>query len=369
MSAGSTTYTYDNNGNMVTKTSGSSSWTYKYDYENRIKQAALNGLTVFQALYDGDGRRIDTVAGDTTVYDYLAGSWDPSYVKDLTTGVTSDIAFAGNFRVGKVQGGINYYYHLDRLGSVRLVTQSASVQAFAAKYLPYGNTYATSGSESFQFTGKQSDVSTGLSYFGYRYLDSQSGRFTSLDLHRPNYLNPQSINRYAYALNNPNANIDRDGWVAQQTDVTPDERAAIRAAVEAAIAARQGGSTGGGGPTGPSPGDPYRGPSQKFVMLKLLRMESYLMTQSGTGGSSTTGTTTSTETTITETTVTLSTYVRTASLPTTTITQQTTATTTWIGGSNTSTGNLQGPYGEIPGEDLVELAAHFLDSFFEWFLG
>jgi hypothetical protein len=29
------------------------------------------------------------------VYGYLAGSWDPVYVKDLTTGVTSDLDFAG----------------------------------------------------------------------------------------------------------------------------------------------------------------------------------------------------------------------------------------------------------------------------------
>lgn len=66
----------------ITKTSWPKSWTYKYDYQNRLKQVKLNSQTVFQAMYDGDGRRIETIAGGTSVYDYLAGSWDPSHVKD-----------------------------------------------------------------------------------------------------------------------------------------------------------------------------------------------------------------------------------------------------------------------------------------------
>ncbi len=262
LSAGSTTYTYDNNGNTVTKTSVSNSWTYTYDYENHLKQAKVNAQSVLQAMYDGDGRRIETVAGDTTIYHYLAGSWDPSYVKDLTSGVVTDLVFAGGFRVGKIQGAMSYYYHLDRLGSVRLVTQSANLQTFTAKYLPYGAAYATSGAESFQYTGKQLDVSIGLHYYGYRYYDSQSGRFTSLDIHQPNYLNPQSLNRYLYALDNPNRYVDPDGWFAQQTDVTAEDRAAAQAAARAG--ATQGGSGGGGGPSGPSPKDPYRGPLEKF---------------------------------------------------------------------------------------------------------
>lgn len=81
------------------------------------------------------------------------------------------------------------------LGSVRLVTKIVKVQTFSAKYLPYGLGYGTSGSESFQC----------------KYLDSQSGRFISADIQPPNYVNPQSLNRYPYALNNPNRNVDPDG--------------------------------------------------------------------------------------------------------------------------------------------------------------
>ncbi|MGA8856565.1 MAG: RHS repeat-associated core domain-containing protein [Candidatus Bathyarchaeia archaeon] len=138
----------------------------------------------------------------------------------MSTGVTTHIVFAGGFRVGKAQGDVNYYYHLDRLGSVRLVTQTPNLQTFTAKYLPYGNQYATSGAENFQYTGKQMDVSTGLYYYGYRYLDSQSGRFMTVDPAQPNYLNPQSLNQYIYALDNPNRYNDPTGAISKQDTMT-----------------------------------------------------------------------------------------------------------------------------------------------------
>ena len=56
-----------------------------------------------------------------------------------------------------------------------------------------------------QFTGKDREVETGLDYFGVRYYSGAQGRFSSpdplLDSCRP--WEPQSWNRFAYALNNP----------------------------------------------------------------------------------------------------------------------------------------------------------------------
>jgi len=211
LSASSTSYTYDPNGNMITKTAGSNEWTYSYDYENRLKQVNLNGIAVLQATYDGDGRRIQTVAGDTTVYHYLAGSWNPAFVKDLTANAATDIVFAAGLRIGKVQGAATSYYHLDRLGSVRLVTQQSGALSFQTIYQPYGALSATTGTEMFQFTGKQLDSASGLYYYGLRYYDSQSGRFISADPQSPNYMNPQSLNRYTYALDNPMVYTDPTG--------------------------------------------------------------------------------------------------------------------------------------------------------------
>src|SRR5512136_2198390 len=52
-------------------------------------------------------------------------------------------------------------------------------------------------------SGKERDVETGLDYFGARYYSGAQGRFTSPDPGAWIFLEPQSINRYSYALNNP----------------------------------------------------------------------------------------------------------------------------------------------------------------------
>jgi RHS repeat-associated protein len=57
-----------------------------------------------------------------------------------------------------------------------------------------------------KFTGKERDDETGLDYFSARYYSSNQGRFTSAD---PLYIDlrrltdPQQLNLYSYARNNP----------------------------------------------------------------------------------------------------------------------------------------------------------------------
>jgi RHS repeat-associated protein len=82
-----------------------------------------------------------------------------------------------------------------------------------------------------RFTGKERDAATGLDYFGARYYASMQGRFTSPDeftgglvdpqtgrqVQRPGPLPyadiryPQSLNKYAYVMNNPLRWTDPDG--------------------------------------------------------------------------------------------------------------------------------------------------------------
>lgn len=81
------------------------------------------------------------------------------------------------------------------------------------------------------FTGHEYDEENGLQYFGARYLDNEVGKFVSIDpatllLHDDKefkekydrsiqfYLSdPQGLNSYAYALNNPVKNTDPDGEI------------------------------------------------------------------------------------------------------------------------------------------------------------
>lgn len=62
-----------------------------------------------------------------------------------------------------------------------------------------------------QFTGKERDAETGLDYFLARYYASVQGRFTSVDAEGPDLSNPQTLNKYRYALNNPLIYLDPDG--------------------------------------------------------------------------------------------------------------------------------------------------------------
>ena len=66
----------------------------------------------------------------------------------------------------------------------------------------------------YLFTGKERDTESGLDYFGARYYSSNMGRFSSPDpsgLYFADPTNPQSLNLYSYALNNPLKFIDPSG--------------------------------------------------------------------------------------------------------------------------------------------------------------
>ena len=69
-----------------------------------------------------------------------------------------------------------------------------------------------------QFTGKERDSESGLDYFGARYYGSALGRFTSADPLGGELANPQSLNRYAYALNNPLRFTDPTGMYVCKDD-------------------------------------------------------------------------------------------------------------------------------------------------------
>ena len=78
-------------------------------------------------------------------------------------------------------------YHLDTLGSVRVVTdQSGQIvkdsqgqEVRRHDFLPFGEEWpAATTREKKLFTGQEHDPETGLDYFGARYYHAQLGRFT-----------------------------------------------------------------------------------------------------------------------------------------------------------------------------------------------
>ena len=130
-----------------------------------------------------------------------------------------------------------YYFLNDHLGSVDVVLDEEGNVVERADYLPYGNDRLRikeneTPETDYKFTGKELDDETGLYYYGARYYDSVIGRFISTDplLFRIDQMpqeernvvlsNPQNLNLYTYALNNPVKYVDENGeWAETAIDI------------------------------------------------------------------------------------------------------------------------------------------------------
>jgi RHS repeat-associated protein len=108
------------------------------------------------------------------------------------------------------------HYHLDHLGSARIVTNNAGSQVESYQYFPYGADAVSTGSERLKFTGHERDYATNgghdLDYMHARYYSMNNGRFINVDPGRDfDAKKPQSWNRYSYARGNPVNATDPDG--------------------------------------------------------------------------------------------------------------------------------------------------------------
>jgi len=108
-------------------------------------------------------------------------------------------------------GSTTYYLHQDALGNTRLETTTTVTVKFSSNYVPYGKNYAMSGREVFMYTGKPYDSATGLYYFGARFYDPTTGRFTIQDSITGVQEDPMSLNRYIYGRDNPERYTDPNG--------------------------------------------------------------------------------------------------------------------------------------------------------------
>jgi RHS repeat-associated protein len=99
-------------------------------------------------------------------------------------------------------GGTSYYL-ADRL-STRMTTDSGGVFKGTQDHLPFGDEAGTSGTtEKHRFTTYERDAESSSDYAMNRQHQSGTGRFMRPDPVAGTLVNPQSFNRYTYALNDP----------------------------------------------------------------------------------------------------------------------------------------------------------------------
>ena len=218
---------YDAAGNVTANASAA----YTYDGDNRITNTA--GYTY---TYDGDGKRVKkcnacTSASGGTLYWTGIGN-DNLAESDLAGTIQKEYVFFAGKRVARRDvpntPSVKYYFS-DYLGSTSLITNTTGTMPplEESDYYPYGGEIVITNSDpnNYKFTGKERDQETCstacLDNFGARYDASSMGRFMTPDplMASAKVWNPQTWNRYTYALNNPLKYMDPTGM----NEVTADQ--------------------------------------------------------------------------------------------------------------------------------------------------
>jgi RHS repeat-associated protein len=180
-----TTYTYDNNGNTLTKVVGTNTTSYTWDFENRLTSVTLPGTGgTVSFKYDPFGRRIyKSSSSGTSVFAYDADN----LIEETNSSGAAVARYSQTQNIDEplamLRSGATSYYHADGLGSVTSLSSAAGSIANTYTYDSFGKLTASTGSlvNSFRYTARESDTETGLYYYRARYYDPSTGRFLSED--------------------------------------------------------------------------------------------------------------------------------------------------------------------------------------------
>ena len=169
--------------------------------------------------YEGDGDRVEK-AGQK-IYWYGAGS-EVLDESDTSGIITDEYIYFGGERVAHrvVSGNTIADYAEDFLGSSGVLASVTGALGYDADFYLFGgerdytNTYA----QNYKFEGKERDTETNNDDFGARYYASAFGRWefpdrssTPAPVPYANLTNPQTLNLYRMATDNPETFADLDG--------------------------------------------------------------------------------------------------------------------------------------------------------------
>lgn len=216
--AGNWTFNYDANGNLFSSsnTLGLADFTFSYNIADRPLSVMEAGVTANFA-YDGDGVRVvKTVGSSIWQYVYDRAGQVPVLLEDGhrryvpgPTGVlyTTDLGGVGNPQL---------IYHTDRQGSVRAITDYSTQLVYSTRYEPYGNARHTASNNGYSaqplgYVGAPFDPEGAVIYLHARYYAPGMARFIQRDSLFGSETDPVSLNRYAYARNNPMVFTDPSG--------------------------------------------------------------------------------------------------------------------------------------------------------------
>jgi RHS repeat-associated protein len=205
-----TAYSYDLQGNRVTKTPPTgAAISYTFDQANHLTAV---GTTTYR--YDGNGLRASkTVAAVTSAF-----AWDQSSTNvslAIVDGTTKYVYGLGGRPLEQISGTTVLYYNHDQLGSTRVITNSTGTVVGTYSYDAYGRLSGSTGSvvNPFGYAGEYTDLETGFQYLRARYYDPQTGQFLNRDP-----VTAMTRDPYGYAARSPLTASDPTGLYSADSE-------------------------------------------------------------------------------------------------------------------------------------------------------
>ncbi len=214
LAIGGTTYSFNENGFLTSKISGSDTTTYNYSVRNELQSVILPSSTEITYTYDPKGRRIAKSVDSVVTEKYL---WGGRTMLLAIYDDNDDLLVRYEYSNSRLPdsmttaGGGQYYLHYDQVGSLKAVSNTTGIIVKEINYDSFGVVKSDSN-PSFRsglgFAGGLLDTHTKLLYFAYRDYNPETGRWNTKD---PLLFNGGDSNLYAYVQNDPVNFTDRLG--------------------------------------------------------------------------------------------------------------------------------------------------------------
>jgi RHS repeat-associated protein len=224
LSYGENTYTYNANGDLTQKNNTQGMTRYRYDELGNLIQVVLPDDTVITYLIDGFNRRVGKKVNGTLVKAWLYQDLlNPIAELDGSGQITALFIYASrtNSPDYMLSDGQIYRFMSDHLGSPRLIVNANTghIQQ-EIMYDEFGRVLndTNPGFQPFGFAGGHYDPDTSLVRFGARDYDAEIGRWVSKDLLR--FFGAQK-NLYLYINNDPINLTDKSGLRVVVRPVNP----------------------------------------------------------------------------------------------------------------------------------------------------
>ena len=212
-----TAYSYDANGNQITKITADKTETNTYDSLNQLI-GFTDGKTTASYKYDIDGLRISkTVDGHSIDQIWnddkqIAVDADGSNPYKAQIYIRGTNLLAGCEFVQAVKSDYTYYTQ-NAHGDVVNLTDNNGAVTKTYQYDAFGveKNIDDTDTNAFRYCGEYYDKETATIYLRARYYSPSTGRFISRDSFAGSNNDPLSLNLYTYCHNNPVSGTDSTG--------------------------------------------------------------------------------------------------------------------------------------------------------------